>query len=72
MSLAFCFSIAFAVFAFLAFSVSCSRFFRTSPAEEFLWMTYVEMNVRDGQKGDSLGCRVPTERRLQLGDAPAT
>jgi hypothetical protein len=35
-SLAFCFSIAFAIFAFLACCLSCSRFLRTSPAEEFL------------------------------------
>jgi hypothetical protein len=71
-SFAFCFSVAFAVFAFLAFSLSFSRFLRTSPAEEFLWMTYVDTNVRDGQRGDSLGCLVPMERRLLLGDAPAT
>jgi hypothetical protein len=46
-SLAFCFSIAFAVFAFLAFCLSCSRLLRTTPAEEFLWMRYVEMNIHD-------------------------
>jgi hypothetical protein len=35
-SFAFRFSVAFAVFAFLASSLSFSRFLRTSPAEEFL------------------------------------
>jgi hypothetical protein len=70
MSLAFCFSIAFADFAFLAFSLSCSRFFRTSPAEEFLWMTYVDTNVRDEQRGDSPGCPVPMGHGLPLEDAP--
>ena len=54
-SFAFCFSVAFAVFAFLAFSLSFSRFLRTSPAEEFLWMTYVESNGRDGQSVTHLG-----------------
>jgi hypothetical protein len=72
MSLAFCFSIAFAAFAFLAFSLSCFRAHRTSPAPAFLWMTYVETNVRDGQMGDSLWYHVPAERRLLPGDAPAT
>jgi hypothetical protein len=71
MSLAFCFSIAFRVFAFLAFCLSCSRFLRTSPAEEFLWMTYIETNVRDEPR-DSPDCLVPTGHRLLLGDGPAT
>jgi hypothetical protein len=35
-------------------------------------MTYVETDIRDGQRGDSLGCHMPTERPLLLGDPPAT
>ena len=50
-SFAFCFSVAFAIFAFFASSLSFFCFHRTSPAEEFLWMTYIETDVCDRQRG---------------------